>query len=68
MASLPKLTRGPALWSEPLATMPIPVKPLSDEPMASVITACGTSSTNSCFTDCENSAAWLETATIDDAS
>ena len=65
---MPKFTRGPALWSESLPTRPIPVKPLSEEPIASVITTFGSRLRNSCFTDCENSAAWLESATSEDAS
>ena len=51
-----------------LVTMLMPMKPVSDEPIASVITTFGSASRYSFFTLCENSAALLEIANSDDTS
>ena len=69
MQSSPSLTRGPpVLCSLSLVTMPMPMKPVSDEPIESVITELGSSSRYWFLTVCENSAALLDTAKTDDAS
>ncbi len=52
----------------PFMIRPMPWNPDSDEPMASVSTAFGSTSRNCSFTDGENSAAWLDSATIDEMS
>jgi hypothetical protein len=44
------------------------LNPDSEDPIASVITTLGSASRYSCLTEGENSAAWLEIATTEEAS
>ncbi len=64
----PGMTRGPSPAPASPVTMPMPVNPVSDEPIASVTIVLGSVSTYCCFTAGENSAALLEMANSDDAS
>ena len=56
------------MCSASFVTSWIPLNPDSEEPMASVRTTFGSASRNRSRTDGENSAAWLEIATNEDAS
>ena len=54
------VTRGPPDWVTPLATMLVPPKPVSEEPIESVITRLGSNSQNRSLRLGENSAAVLD--------
>ena len=62
------VTRGPPLCGASLATMLVPPKPVSDEPIESVMTRLGSSSSNFSLMLGENSAAVLASRNSDDRS
>ncbi len=64
----PGVTRGPPLVFAPALTKLMPVKPVSDEPIASVITTFGSAARQASRTVGENSAALEESARTDEAS
>ncbi len=64
----PGVTLGPPLVFAPALTKLIPVNPVSDEPIASVITTFGNAARHASRTAGENSAALEESASSDEAS
>ncbi len=62
------VTRGPPMWCSPLATMLVPPKPVSDEPIESVITRLGSSSSSFSLMLVENNAAVLASRNSDERS
>ncbi len=68
MVSGAGVTVGPPRCSAPAATKPKPAKPVSEEPIASVMTTLGSNVVQSSLTTGENSAALEEMATSDEAS
>ncbi len=68
MTSGPAITVGPPRCGSPGDTNEIPAKPVSVEPMASVITASGSALAQASLTAGENSAALEDTATSEEAS
>ena len=69
MTSGPGVTRrAAARCSASFVIKPMPVKPVSDEPIASVITTFGSASRYASLTACENSAALVEMANSEEAS
>ena len=64
----PGVTVGPPRCCAPALTKLRPVNPVSDEPIASVITTFGSAAVQASLTAGENSAALEEMATSDEAS
>jgi hypothetical protein len=62
------LVDGPPVCASPLATTLVPPKPVSEEPMESVITRLGSSSTSFSLMLGENSAAVLASRNSEDKS
>ena len=62
------VTRGPPVWDSPFATMLVPPKPVSDEPIESVMIRLGSSSSSFSLMLGENSAAVLANRNSDDRS
>ena len=68
MVSGPGVTVGPPRDGAPALTKPRPVKPVSVEPIASVIRTLGSAPVQASLTAGENRAALEEMATSEDAS
>ena len=62
------LTVGPPRCSAPALTRPMPAKPVSVEPMASVMNTLGSAAVQASLTTGENSAALEDSDTSEDAS
>ena len=65
---LSMVTRGPPVCDWPLATMLVPPKPVSEEPIESVMIRLGSSSRNFSLRLVENSAAVLASRNSEDRS
>ena len=68
MTSGPGVTVGPPRCCAPAVTRPMPAKPVSVEPIASVMTIPGSAAAKASLTTGENSAPLEEMANSDEAS